>query len=115
MTRIEAWLAFAVIGVLIGAVSMYFGYPAWLVAIAMVVVAFLTRGWAALAGALVGIGAGASALLWIGSRCPPSTSCGPAFSLELFVAFGVVALGAGLMASVAVLLDAVRRAHSKSD
>ena len=93
----ELWLVFALIGLVAGATSMYFAYPAWsfAIVIAAISLAFSPRA-ASAGGALGGIGIGSASMLWWATRCPPGTSCEPAFAIEPFVAFAVVSLVAGV-------------------
>ena len=99
MTPRQLWLVFGLVGLIAGAMSIYFSYPAWAFAIviATISLAFSPRA-ASAGGALGGIGIGSAAMLWWATRCPPATSCEPAFAIEPFVAFAVVTLivGAGL-------------------
>lgn len=93
----QLWLLFGLIGLVAGAMSIYFGYAAWVFAIMTVGISFVFSPRAAsMGGALAGIGVGSGVLLWWATRCPPATSCEPGFRLEPFVALVLVTLTVGL-------------------
>ena len=104
------WLAFLVVGCVVGAISVYVGYG-WLFAIVVMVAALFSRPrLPALGGGLIGLGLGAGALLWFGSQCPPNTICEAAFPMETLVAV----LGALVIIGLALTIYAVLAARRTS-
>ena len=96
---------FGLIGAIVGACAMYFGYGAWPAAPALVVIAALTQPRvASTAGALIGLGAGSALLLWIGTRCPADTICDPYFAIEHYIGFAAVSMASGLALTVIGLI-----------
>lgn len=113
MTPGQLWLVFGLVGLVAGAMSVYFGYAAWPFAIVTVGISLVFSPRAAsTGGALTGAGMGSGALLWWATRCPPATRCEPGFALEPFVAFAVIAGIGGLCLSLLFLArHAVAGAH----
>ncbi len=100
MTRVETWLGFALIGVVVGAVSLSLGVMAWPPAAGVVVVAALSRSrMSALGGTLIGLAVGAAISFWLGSVCPPGAVCRPELSIGYVIGFVLITLCTGVLAS----------------
>lgn len=109
LTTNEALLSFAVVGLVVGALSVYLGYFAWFVPVALVLSALLGRSaLAATSGALLGIGVGAASLLWYATQCQPGTMCEPRFAIQYYVLFAAIALMGGLACSVWLVVNRMR-------
>lgn len=110
MSEREAWLAVALMGLLAGAVGIYFGYFAWPAAVALLIFAIMStrRIAAAAAGGITGLAVGSGAILIVGSQCPPNTVCRADFPIESYGAFLAVA------AALGAVLTAVTVSRSRS-
>lgn len=110
MTARQAWLLTALIGMVMGAVGLYFGYFTMAAAVGTVLLAALgTRRLSGAAGGVTGLAIGAGALLWIGSICPARTLCRAEFPIELVSA----ALASALATGVALTVIAWARERSR--
>jgi hypothetical protein len=104
ISPLGAWFTFGLVGLVVGVVSTYFGYLAWPAALGLVVISVLSRPrFPTLAGALVGTGLGSALLLWIGSQCPPATTC-ERQGIEPYVGFAIVTLALGAALSLFAFL-----------
>ncbi len=104
MTAAEGWGGFALIGLVAGGVSMWFGALGWPVALGAVLVAALTRSAWAVGGVCIGLAIGAVGWLWLGAPCPAGATCSPRFPLAYGVGFVVVAVTVGAAATAIAVL-----------
>jgi hypothetical protein len=96
-----SWFEFALVGLVVGALSAYFG-PLTLPAVfgLLSIAALSTPRLSTVSGSLLGLGIGAAGVLWLGSQCPPSTTCTAEFPIGAYVATAVVAISAGIVLTV---------------
>lgn len=103
MTGREAILGFALVGAVVGSAAAYFGYLASPAILGLLLISAVYRPrLATLAGSLVGMGLGTLLVLWIGSRCPPATTCTADFPIQVYVATAAAALALGTLLAVVV-------------
>jgi len=100
VTRLETWLGFALIGFVVGAISLAFGTLGWPMAAGVVAVAALSRvRMPALAGTLVGLAGGMAVSAWLGSVCPAGAVCRPEVPTAYINGFIVTAACLGAVGS----------------
>jgi hypothetical protein len=97
LTVPEAATIFGLIGLLVGAASIYFGPAMWTAAVGVLVIGAITKpALASVGGGAIGLAGGSAAILWIGTQCPPATTCEPGFELAPYRVF----IGATLVIGV---------------
>lgn len=108
-SRPDAWLAFGLIGLVVGLLGAYFGLVVWPAGFSLVVIAALIRPrFAALSGASAGLALGMCIMLWVGSRCPFGTRCEPMFPIGLYVTTTILLVVIALVCGIAMLRSAER-------
>lgn len=101
MTRLETWSGFALIGFVVGAISLGFGTLGWPMTAAVVLVAALSPvRMPALAGTFVGLAVGMAVSAWLGSECPAGAICRPEVPTAYISGFIVTAACLGAVGSL---------------
>jgi hypothetical protein len=108
-SRRDTWLAFGLIGLIVGLLGAYFGLVVWPAGLSLIAIAALIRPrLAALSGASGGLALGMFIMLWVGSRCPFGAQCEPMFPIGIYVATAILLVVVALACGLAMLRSAER-------